>query len=77
MSWNTKGWIGFSTPEEGKIHDIVLSSKESGWGIQNFVKSQTAATRMRQGFPLSLAQKYWEYSREGKKRFWGPHCPNF
>ena len=71
MSWTTKGWIGFSAPEEGKIHDIVLSSKESGWGIQNFVKSQTATTRMRQGFPLSLAQTYWEYSREGKNAFEG------
>ena len=57
MSWNTKGWIGFSAPGKEKIHDIVLSSKERGWEIQNFVKSQTATTRKRQGFPLSLAQK--------------------
>ena len=43
MSGNTGGWIGFSAPGEGKIHDIVLSSKGRGWGnnnnIANFVKS--------------------------------------
>ena len=44
-------------------------------GIQNVVKSQTATTRMRQGLPLSLAQKYREDSREGKNRFWGHIVP--
>ena len=32
MSGNTRGWIGFSAPGEGKIRDIVLSSKKRGVG---------------------------------------------
>ena len=38
MSGNTGGWIGFSAPGEGKIHDIVLSSKGRGWGNCKFCK---------------------------------------
>ena len=33
-----KGWIGFSAPGEGKIRDIVLSSKKRGWGNSKFCK---------------------------------------
>ena len=38
MSGNTRGQIGFSAPGEGKIHDIVLSSKGRGWGNCKFCK---------------------------------------
>ena len=57
MSGNTRGWIGFSVPGEGKIRDIVLSSKKRGGGIRNFVKS-----RQLPGYhgdlPLSPTHKY-------------------
>ena len=36
MSGNTRGWIRFSAPGEGKIRDIVLSSKKRGWGNSKF-----------------------------------------
>ena len=38
MSGNTRGWIGFSASGEGKIRDIVLSSKKRGWGNSKFCK---------------------------------------
>ena len=38
MSGNTRELIGFSAPGQGKIRVIVLSSKERGGGIRNFVK---------------------------------------
>ena len=38
MSENTRGWIGFSAARKGKIHDIVLISKERGWGNSKFCK---------------------------------------
>ena len=38
MSGNTRGWIEFSSPGEGKICDIVLSSKKRGWGNSKFCK---------------------------------------
>ena len=38
MSGNTRRWIGFSAPGEGKIRDIVLSSKKKGWGNSKFCK---------------------------------------
>ena len=50
MSGNTRGWIDFSAPGQGKIRDIVLSSKERGGGIRNFVKSQTPTTEISGGF---------------------------
>lgn len=37
MLGKTRGWMGFSVPGEGKIDGIVLTSKQRGWGIQNFV----------------------------------------
>ena len=37
MLEKTRGWMGFSVPGEGKIDDIDLTSKQRGWGIQNFV----------------------------------------
>ena len=46
MSGYKRGWIGFSASEEGKIHDIVLSSK----GIANFVKSWTVTKGISRGF---------------------------
>ena len=38
MSGNTRRWIGFSAPGEGKIRDIVLSSKKKGWGNSKLCK---------------------------------------
>lgn len=35
--WNVGERMGFSVPSEGKIDDIDLTSKQRGWGIQNFV----------------------------------------
>ena len=37
MLGKTRGWMGFCVPGEGKIDDIVLTSKQRGPGIQNFV----------------------------------------
>ena len=37
MLGKTRGWMGFSDPGEGKIDYIVLTSKQTGPGIQNFV----------------------------------------
>ena len=37
MLGKTRGWMGFSDPGEGKIYYIVLTSKQTGPGIQNFV----------------------------------------
>ena len=41
---NTRGWIGFSTPGEGKIHDIALVRREEDGRIANFVKSWMVTT---------------------------------
>ena len=42
-----------------KIREIVLSSKESGGGIRNFVKSRTSTTEISGDLPLSSTHKYW------------------
>ena len=49
MSGNTRRWIGFSVPGEGKIRDIVLSSKKKGWGNSKFCKI-AATTGIPRGF---------------------------
>ena len=41
---NTSRWIRFSAPGKGEIREIFSSSKESGGGIRNFVKSRTVTT---------------------------------
>ena len=38
MSENTREWIGISAPGEGKIHNIVISSKGRGWVNCKFCK---------------------------------------
>ena len=38
MLGDAKGWIGWTAPEEGKIHDVVLRSKGRGWGNCKFCK---------------------------------------
>ena len=50
MSGNTRGYIGFSAPGEGKIHDIVLFRREEGGGIANFVKSRMVSMGISRGF---------------------------
>ena len=50
MSGNTRGYIGFSAPGEGKIHHIVLVRREEGGGIANFVKSRMVNIGISRGF---------------------------
>ena len=50
MSGNTRGYIGFSAPGEGKIHHIVLVRREEGGGIANFVKSRMVSMGISRGF---------------------------
>ena len=50
MSGNTRGYIGFAAPGEGKIHDIVLVRREEGGGIATFVKSRIVSMGISRGF---------------------------
>ena len=50
MSGNTRGYIGFSAPGEGKIHDIVLVRREECEGIVNFVKPRMVSMGISRGF---------------------------
>ena len=58
MSGNTRGWIGFSAPGEGKIRDIVLTLTKRGWGNSKFCK---IADGSHGDLPLSPTHKYQEY----------------
>ena len=40
---NARRWSGFSSHWKGKFYYIVVSLKERGGGVLNFVKSQKAA----------------------------------
>ena len=67
MLGNTRGWIGFSAPGEGKIRDIVLSSKKRGWGNLKFCKitdgNHGDTTRIPRGFlqrPEDDSLEDWE-----------------
>ena len=57
MSGNTRGWIGFSAPGEGKIHDIVLSSKKRGWGNLKFCKIVDSNHGDTTGIPRGFLQR--------------------
>ena len=57
MSGNTRGWIGFSAPGEGKIRDIVLSSKKRGWGNSKFCKIADGNHGDTTGIPRGFLQR--------------------
>ena len=57
MSGNTRGWIGFSAPGEGKIRDIVLSSKKRGWGNSKFCKIADGNHGDTKGIPRGFLQR--------------------
>ena len=57
MSGNTRGWIGFSAPGEGKIRDIVLSSKKRGWGNSKFCKIADGNHGDTMGIPRGFLQR--------------------
>ena len=61
MLGNTWGYIGFSAPGEGKIHDIVLVRREEGGGIANFVKSRMVSMGISRGFIAKFYKRRMHY----------------
>ena len=61
MLGNTRGYIGFSVPGEGKIHDIVLVRREEGGGIANFVKSRVVSMELSRGFIAKFYKRRMHY----------------